>query len=150
MLYGGSTCLTPDKEQMPTVAPSAATRGSDNFNQFQALWTQMLHPATSLSASFGVVNAIVYSGFQNGVQGVSTVDLPPLILSGPAPLATSGLRTRYEAQGILQSILYDHLGSHSLSLGFDWSRSYLTNRWYAMGNAQQVLVKDFPKADYCL
>ena len=93
---------------MPTVAPSATTRGNDNFNQFQALWNQALRPATLLSASFGVVNAIVSSGFQNGVQGISTVDLPLLIFTGPAPLATSGLRTRYEAQGILQSILYGH------------------------------------------
>ena len=96
--------------------------------------------ATLLSARFGVVNAIVSSGFQNGVQGVGTVDLPLLIFAGPAPLATSGLRTRYEAQGILQSILYGHLGSHSLNFGFDWNRSNITNRWYAMGNMQQGLV----------
>src|SRR5271169_2605116 len=140
LLYSGQHVFNSSQGAMPTVAPRATTRGNDNFNQFQALWTQMLRPTTLLSASFGVVNAIVSSGFQNGVQGISVVDLPLLIFAGPAPLATSGLRTRYEAQGILQSILFGHLGSHSLSVGFDWSRSNITNRWYAMGNAQQVLV----------
>ncbi len=140
LLYSGQHVFNSSQGAMPTVAPSATTRGNDNFNQFQALWNQILRPATLLSASFGVVNAIVSSSFQNGVQGISTVDLPLLIFGGPAPLATSGLRTRYEAQGILQSILYGHLGSHSLSLGFDWSRSNMTNRWYAMGNTQLVLV----------
>ena len=140
LLYSGQHVFNSRQGAMPTVAPSATTRGNDNFHQFQALWNQSLRSATLLSARFGVVNAIVSSGFQNGVQGVSTVDLPLLIFAGPAPLATSGLRTRYEAQGILQSILYGHLGSHSLSFGFDWNRSNITNRWYAMGNMQQVLV----------
>ena len=140
LLYSGQHVFNSRQGAMPTVAPSATTRGNDNFHQFQALWNQTLRPATLLSASFGVVNAIVSSGFQNGVHGISTVDLPLLIFTGPAPLATSGLRTRYEAQGILQSILYGHLGSHSLSLGFDWSRSNITNRWLAMGGMQQVLV----------
>ena len=140
VLYSGQHVFNSRQGAMPAVAPSATTRGNDNFDQFQALWTQTLRPATLLSASFGVVNAIVSSGFQNGVQGISTVDLPLLIFTGPAPLATSGLRTRYEAQSILQSILYGPLGSHSLSLGFDWSRSNMTNRWYATGNAEQVLV----------
>ena len=140
LLYSGQHVFNSRQGAMPTVAPSATTRGNDNFNQFQAQGNQQLRPATLLSASFAVVNAIVSSGFQNGVQSISTVDLPLLIFTGPAPLATSGLRTRYEAQGILQSILYGHLGSHSLSLGFDWSRSNMTNRWYAMGDTQQVLV----------
>ena len=140
LLYSGQHIFDSRQGAMPTVAPSATTRGNDNFHQFQALWNQQLRPATLLSASFGVVNAIVSSGFQNGVQGISTVDLPLTVFTGPAPLATSGLRTRYEAQGILQSMQYGHLGSHSLSLGFDWSRSKMTNRWYAMGDTQQVLV----------
>jgi len=138
--YSGQHVFDSNQGAMPTVAPSATTRGNDNFQQFQALWSQLLSPAMSLSANFGVVNAIVSSGFQNGVQGISNVDLPLLLFTGPAPLATSGLRTRYEARAILQSILYGHLGSHSLSLGFDWSRSNMTNRWYAMGDTQQVLV----------
>lgn len=140
LLYSGQHVFNSRQGAMPTVAPSATTRGDDNFYQFQALWNQSLRPATLLSASFGFANAIVSSAFQNGVQGFSSVDLPLMQISGPAPLATSGLRTRYEAQAILQSILYGHLGSHSLSLGFDWNRSDMTNRWYAMGGMQQVLV----------
>ncbi len=140
VLYSGQHVFDSRQGAMPTVAPSATTRGNDNFNQFQALWNQQLRPATVLSASFGVVNAIVSSDFQNGATGLSTVDLPLLIFTGPAPLATSGLRTRYEAQGMLQSIVYGYLGSHSLSIGVDWDRSNMTNRWYAIGNAQQILV----------
>ncbi len=140
LLYSGQHVFNSRQGTMPSVAPSSTTRGNDNFNQFQALWNQQLRPATLFSASFGVVNAIVSSSFQNGVQGVSTVDLPLLNFSGAAPLATSGLRTRYEAQGILQSIVYGFWGSHSLSLGVDWNRSDITNRWYAIANTQQILV----------
>jgi hypothetical protein len=113
---------------MPTVAPESTTRGNDNFNQFQARWSRSFASASLLSASFGVVNAIVSSSFQNGVQGISTVDLPLMIFTGPAPLATSGLRTRYQAQSIYQVMLNGPLGSHSLSVGFDWNRSDITNR----------------------
>ncbi|HYL13580.1 MAG TPA: carboxypeptidase regulatory-like domain-containing protein [Terriglobales bacterium] len=140
LLYSGQHVFNSRQGAMPTVAPSSTTRGNNNFNQFHALWNQPLRPATLFSVTFGVVNAIVSSGFQNGVQGISRIDLPLLRFTGPAPLATSGLRTRYETRGILQSILYSPLGSHSLSLGFDWSRSDMTNRWYAIGDAQQVLV----------
>jgi hypothetical protein len=144
LLYSGQHVFDSRQGAMPTVAPSATTRGDDNFNQFQAQWNQELRPATLFSASFGVVNAIVASRFQNDVQGISSINLPLLVLTGPAPLATSGLRTRYEAQGILQSILYGHMGSHSLSFGFDWSRSDMTNRWYSMGGTQQVFVSGVP------
>lgn len=140
LLYGGQHVFSLRQGAMPTVAPSATTRGNDNFNQFQAQWKQALSPATMFSASFGVVNAIVSSSFQNRVQGISTVNLPLMTFTGPAPLATSGLRTHYQAGAILQSILYGPLGNHSLSLGFDWNRSDIADRWYAMGNAQQVLV----------
>jgi hypothetical protein len=138
--YTGQHVFDSAQGAMATVAPSATTRGNDNFNQFQAQWNQALSPAMMLSASFGVVNAIVSSNFQNGVQGISTVNLPLLMFTGPAPLATSGLRTRYEASGILQTILYGPLGGHGLSLGFDWNRSYMVNRWYAVGDALEVLV----------
>ena len=140
LLYSGQHVFNSAQEAMPTVAPSATTRGNDNYNQFQAIWNQSLRPSTAISANFGVVNAIVSSAFQTSAAGISTIGLPLMTLTGPAPLATSGLRTRYEAQGMMQSILYGWLGSHSVSFGFDWSRSYMTNRWYAMGDAEQVLV----------
>ena len=140
VMYSGQHVFNSRQGAMPTVAPESTTRGSDNFHQFLARWSRSLNSATLLSASFGVVNAIVSSSFQNGVQGVSTVDLPLMIFTGPAPLATSGLRTRYEAQSTLQFMCNGPLGSHSVSVGFDWSRSDITQRWYAMGNAQQVLV----------
>ena len=140
LLYSGQHVFNTRQGAMPTVAPESTTRGNDNFNQFQAQWSWSLSPTTLLSAGFGVVNAIVSSSFQNGAQGISTVDLPLMIWTGPAPLATSGLRTRYEASTVLQSMLKGPLGSHSLSVGFDWSRSDIVNRWYAMDNAGQVLV----------
>ena len=91
LLYSGQHVFNSRQGAMPTVAPSATTRGNDNFNQFQALWNQALRPATLLSASFGVVNAIVSSSFQNGVQGISTVDLPLLTFTGASD--TSALRS---------------------------------------------------------
>ncbi len=140
LLYSGQHVFNSAQGAMPTVAPESTTHGNDNFNQFQARWTRFFRPAALLSASFGVVNAIVSSSFQNGAQGTSTLDLPLLIFTGPAPLATSGLRTRYEAQSIFQAMFNGPLGSHSLSVGVDWSRADIVERWYAMGNEEQVLV----------
>jgi len=140
LLYSGQHVFNTRQGALPTVAPESTTRGNDNFNQFQARWSRFFGPASLLSASFGVVNAIVSSRFQNGVQGISTVDLPLMLFTGPAPLARSGLRTQYEAQSIYQAMWNGPLGSHSMNVGFDWSRSDITNRWYAMGNAGQVLV----------
>jgi hypothetical protein len=140
LLYSGQHVFNSAQGAMPTVAPEATTRGDDNFNQLQAQWSRSFGQATLLSASFGVVNAIVSSSFQNGAQGITTVDLPLLIFTGPAPLATSGLRTRYEAKSIFQKMLNGPLGSHSLSVGFDWGRGNIVDRWYSMGNMEQVLV----------
>ena len=140
VLYGGQHVFNSVQGAMPTVSPDSTTRGNDNFNQFQALWKRTLNSTTLLGASFGAVNAIVSSRLQNGVPGVSTVDLPLMIFTGPAPLAISGLRTRYEAQSILQLVRNGPLGSHSISIGFDWTRSNIVQRWYAMASAQQVLV----------
>lgn len=144
VLYSGQHVFNSAQGAMPTVSPESTTRGNDNFNQFQALWSVSLNPTAQLSAGFGVVNAIVSSSFQHGVTGLSTVDLPLLIFTGRAPLATSGLRTRYEAQSTLRLVLNGPLGTHSISTGFDWNRSDIQQRWYAMGNVQQVLVNGAP------
>lgn len=140
VFYSGQHVFNSAQGAMPTVSPESTTRGNDNFNQFQALWSRSLNSTSLLTASFGAVNAIVSSSFQNGAQGISTVDLPLLTFTGPAPLATSGLRTRYEAQSIIRFMRTEPWGSHSISAGFDWSGSNITQRWYAMGNAQQILV----------
>jgi hypothetical protein len=138
--YSGQHVFNSAQGAMPTVAPEATTRGNDNFNQFQVQWSRSLSSTALLSASFGVVNAILSSSFQNDLHGVSIVDLPLLTFTGPAPLATSGLRTRYEAASNLQAMFNGPLGSHSLSAGFDWSRSDIVQRWYAMDDTLQVLV----------
>ena len=140
LLYGGQHAFNSDQGAMPTVAPSATTRGDYNFNQFQALWNQSLNPTTLLSASVGVVNANVSSRLQEHVSGISAVDLPLMIFTGSAPLATSGLRTRYEAQGAFEFLRNSPLGTHNLSLGFDWSHSNVVSRWYAISNSQQTQV----------
>ena len=143
LLYGGQHVFNSAQGATPEVAPSATTRGNDNFDQFQAQWTQSFGTTKVFSASFGAVNAIVASDFQPEVQGVSRVDLPLMTYSGPAPLATSGGRTNYEAQSLWQSISNVPWGSHSLSVGFDWERSDITNRWYDL-SALEVLVDSAP------
>jgi hypothetical protein len=140
VLYSAQHVFNSSQSAMPTMAPEATTRGNDNFNQFQAHWSRFLSSSTLLTADFGAVNAILSSAFQPGTQGISTVDLPLLVFTGPAPLATSGLRTVYEAGGTLQAMLKGPLGTHNVSLGFDWDRGNMTERWYAMNNAGQVLV----------
>jgi hypothetical protein len=97
-----------------------------------------------MAASFGAVNAIVASDFQNGASGASMLDLPQLTLTGPAPLATSGTRTRYEATATVNTLLNRPLGAHSLTLGFDWSHSNIVQRWYAGAGPQQTLVNGTP------
>ena len=121
------------------VAPSATTRGNDNFHQFQSRWTKTAGTSTLFSAGFGVVNAIVSSTFQNGALLSSTLDLPSMTLAGAAPLATSGLRTRYEGQAGGQTVLHA-AGTHSLSFGLDWDRANISNRWNAASNQQQITV----------
>lgn len=140
VLYSAQHVFNSSQVAMPTVAPQATTRGDDNFDQFQAHWTRFLSSTALLSANFGAVNAILSSEFQPGAQGISTVDLPLLIFTGPAPLATSGRRTVYEVGSTLQAMLKGPLGTHSVSLGFDWDRANITQRWYAMNNAEQILV----------
>ena len=140
VLYSGQHVFNSAQGAAPTVSPQSTTRGNDNFNQFLALWSRSLSPAVQLTASFGVVNAIVSSAFQNAVQGASSLDLPLLIFTGPPPLATSGLRTRYEAQSTLHLMRNGPWGTHSLSAGIDWSRSDITQRWYSMNNAQRITV----------
>ena len=140
VLYSAQHVFNSAQRAMPTTAPEATTRGNDNFNQFQARWSRFLSSATLLTADFGAVNAILSSAFQPDAQGISVVDLPRLVFTGPAPLATSGLRTVYDAGSTLQAILGGPLGTHSFSLGFDWDRGNMTERWYVMNNAGEVLV----------
>lgn len=139
VLYSGQHQFNSAEGAAIDVAPSASTRAKDNFHQFQAHWNRRLNTANVLSASFGVVNAIVSSRLQPGVQSVSTIDLPLGTLTGAAPLATSGTRTRYEGTTIFQTI-FNRWGTHSLRAGVDWSRSDITEQWFAFGNIGQVLV----------
>ncbi len=127
-------------EAFPLIAPSATTRGNDDFHQWQSQWDQPLGRATVFTAGFGVSNAILDSALQNGVQGVSTIDLASLARTGPAPLALAGTHTRYEGRVLAQTILRRPAGSHSLSFGLDWDRSDISNRWDSRGGLQQVLV----------
>ena len=140
VLCSGQHVFNLRQDASPRVLPEATTRGKDNFNQFQAQWSRAIGAAPLITASFGVVNANLSSDFQNGAHGISTVNLPLFIFTGPAPLATSGARTVYEAGSTLQAMLNSPLGTHSLTVGFDWSRSEMAQRWYAMSNAEQVLV----------
>lgn len=69
------------------------------------------------------------------------MDLPRLLQSGAAPLATAGVRTRYEAKALYEVLPSRWLGSHSLDMGFDWDRSYIANRWDALGGIQEITVE---------
>jgi hypothetical protein len=122
------------------TAPSATTRKDDNYDQFQAQWRQTLGRATVFSAGFGVSNAIIDSALQSGVTGTSTIDLATMAQTGPAPLGLAGTRSRYEATALAQTIVRGAAGVHGLSIGVDWDRSDISNRWDSVGGLQQVLV----------
>jgi hypothetical protein len=141
LLYSGQHVLNSRQGASPLVSPDATTRANQNFHQWQARWNQTINPSTSLTAGFGVVNAIVGSEFQAGVQGPSTIDLPEGSITGAAPLSLAGTRTRYEAQGLANFVLKGPAGAHNLNVGLDWNRSYVSNRWDALAGFDQILVQ---------
>lgn len=59
--------------------------------------------------------------------GISTLDLPEILVTGPVPLSLAGLTTRDEARTDLQTILNSSAGSHSLNVGFDGHRAMATS-----------------------
>jgi hypothetical protein len=140
LLYAGQHTLNSHEDGRPQVEPSATTRGNDNFHQFQARWHRTPHPSSMLALGFGVVHAIVSSGLQSHVVGASTLDLPLMTRSGPAPLSLAGSRSRYQVNGLFEASRDGATGSHSLEVGADWGRSYMSNRWDALGDSEQILV----------
>jgi hypothetical protein len=94
--------------------------------------------STVLSADAGVVNAVISSAIPAGVQTMSVLSLPQMILSGSAPLSHSGVRTSYEVSILGQTYEANVAGTHSLSLGATWERSDIANRWYAIRNTQAI------------
>ncbi|HEV2349627.1 MAG TPA: carboxypeptidase regulatory-like domain-containing protein [Terriglobia bacterium] len=140
LLYSGQHIFNSREGAAPQIAPSATTVGNDNFHQFQARWDRTLSPNSLLNLGFGVVHATTSSGIQPGIQGASILDLPLLTQTGPAPLATAGVRTRLQANALYEAVPAALLGNHNLDLGLDWERNYISNRWDASGGLEQVLV----------
>jgi hypothetical protein len=141
-LFYSSQHITDSREGAAlNVAPSATTRANRNFHQFQARWSRTSGSATVFSVSAGLVNAPISSAIQNDVQDVSTLDLPQMSLTGSAPLSRSGIRTTYQGQGQMQMLRTGPAGMHSLSLGVDWQRSDIANRWFAVQNLQAITVE---------
>ena len=139
--YSGQHILDSREDAAPQLEPSATTRANDNFHQFQVRWHRSPSPSALLALGFGAVHAIVSSGLQPGVRGVSTLGLPLMTQSGPAPLSLAGLRSRYELNGLFETVQSRAAGSHSLDFGGDWDRSYITNRWDALGGLEQILAE---------
>jgi hypothetical protein len=143
LFYAGQHIFNSREGADPRVEPSATTLGNDNFHQFQLRWDRNLSPPVSgrVALGFGAAQAIVSSGIQPGLQGASRLDLPLLLRSGPAPLATAGVRSRYQARALYEAAPGRWAGSHSLDVGFDWDRSYMTNRWDALGGFEEITVE---------
>ena len=140
LLYGSQHIFNSREDAAPQIAPSATTVDNDNFHQFQARWDRTLNSNALLELGFGVVHAIVSSGIQPGIQQPSSLDLPLMTQAGPAPLATAGGQTRLQATALYETVPVALAGNHSLDLGIDGERSYISNRWYALGGLEQVLV----------
>jgi len=141
LLYAGQHTFNSHEDAQPRIEPSATTRGNDNFHQFQARWHRMPHRSSLLALGFGVVHAVVSSGLQSHVVGTGTLDLPLMTRSGPAPLSFTGSRSRYQVNGLFETLRDGAAGSHSLDVGADWGRSYVSNRWDALGDSEQILVE---------
>ena len=140
LLYAGQHIFNSREGTEPHVSPSATLRGNNNFHQFQARWFSSPSESTGLELGFGVAHAIVSTGLQLGTSGTSSVDLPQIFRTGPAPLSSAGTRTRYQANALLQTIHEGPFGSHSASVGVTLDRSNITNRWDSLGDIEQILV----------
>jgi hypothetical protein len=141
LLYSGQHVINSRQGASPLVSPDATTRANLNFHQWQGRWNQAMNPFTRLTVGFGVVNAIIASEFQAGVQGPSTIDLPRMSVAGAAPISLAGTRTRYEAQGLANIMLNGPTGTHNVNVGLDWNRSNVSNRWNALAGFDQILVQ---------
>jgi hypothetical protein len=144
LLYSGQHIFNSREGADPRVAPEATTRGNDNFHQFQVRGERPIGSAAWWAATFGVAQAIVASGLQPGLVQSSLLALPLVNRSGAARFSTAGVRTRYQAGGLLQAVVDGPLGSHSLSLGGEWERSYISNRWDALGGMERIEVNGVP------
>ncbi len=140
LLYNGQHIFNSREGAAPQIAPSATTLGNDNFHQFQGRWIRTLGSHALLNMGLGAVHAIVSSGIQPELQGVSSLDLPLVTLSGPAPLASAGGRTRIQGNALYETVPGPRLGIHSVDLGADWNRSSISNRRDALGGLQQVFI----------
>lgn len=141
LLYAGQHIFNSREGAEPGAEPSATGRGNDNFHQFQARWRSFPSASTVFDIGFGAAHAIISSGIQPGVLGASTIDLPQMALRGSTPLSFAGVRTRYETNALIQTVLQGPTGGHSLSFGVAFDRSNITNRWDALGGIEQILVE---------
>jgi hypothetical protein len=140
LLYAGQHLFNSRQGATQETAPSATQRENDNFHQFQAHWDRTITPHSFLQVGFGAVHAIVSSGLEPEAQGASSLDLPLMSETGPAPLATSGERTRFQVNALYQTVPRILAGSHSLDFGLGWDWNNISNRWSALGSLEQILV----------
>ena len=140
VLYSGQHIFNSRVGADPRIESSATGRGNDNFNHFQGRWHSKLKSSSQVDAGFGVSHASISSVSQPDAQGISTIDLPQLKLSGPIPLSLSGARTRYEANVLVQTVREGPIGVHGLNVGVTFDRNNITNSWNATDGIQQVTV----------
>jgi len=144
LLYSGQHVFNSREGADRRIAPEATTRGNDKYHQFRARSEHLLNFNVWLGAGFGVAQAILSSGLQPGLAEPSALDLPQMTRRGAAPLSTSGVRTRYQADALLQAFHNGAAGSHSLALGGKWEGSHISNRWEALGGMERVEVNGVP------
>src|SRR5215813_13645038 len=126
----------------PKIEPAATTRGKNNLYQIQSRWRRVTSASSVFVLSFGVAHAIMSSGLQPEAESISTLNLPDIIRSGSAQLSTSGTRTRWELNALIELVHQGYVGHHSVDFGLDWNRSRITNNWGALGGIEQILIED--------
>jgi hypothetical protein len=141
LLYAGQHVFNSREGADPRVAPSATRRGDDTFHQFQARWSSLPSASSTLELGFGIAHANVSSAIQPEVSTISTIDLPLMTMTGPAPYSIAGTRSRYQANAQLQVVHEGSFGSQSVVFGAAFDRSNVTNRWNAVDEIEQILVE---------
>jgi hypothetical protein len=140
LLYAGQQVFDSRQGASLLTAPSSTTIGDRSFNQFQTWWNEAFGARRLVRAGFGVSNAVISSGLQNGISVVSTLNLPAMQQSGVAPVSLAGLRTIYQGNLLFETAA----GAHNFEAGSDWERSDIANRWSALDNGEEILVSGNP------
>src|SRR5262249_49886378 len=123
--------------------PSADTQQNQNAQLVQVRWLDSLSDTSLFQLRGAFLHANLSSQFQDHAPDFSTMDLPTLSLSGAAPLALDGTRTRFEIDGAYQTVKGE-AANHVFDAELHYDHNTVHNDWTSLAPVQQILVEGVP------